>query len=385
MNLQLKLTNKLRRSIAENDNPNLYGWITSIVGEDDMYVDKQDKLQDNEIIMISLPIVTDVDKFNGTENTNDEFSRGMIVCCDENILQISNVETGILYCFNKSKDFILTPKQLLSFKYVTIPCALAIRQETISVSMVLLKKYANSMTNISYVPDYALNIKGNSYYNTIINRGNSKMLDFIPTGICIISHINSTAEFYIQLENDILKLRDINEDLKRNENNFVTMEVKTGKICVVMNPINNKWHRAQVISSDEKGIRVKLIDIGNNIVVKQVYSSTNSKMLQRPPIAQKCCLKMSPALGKFSTIAENNFKAMTHIKGGGLLNVSMLKLGSLNMVELLHNNYSIADKLISSQIKKDLNLSDTHMTVNSYSYRASMDDDELADLKEYNY
>ena len=103
LNLRSKLTNKhnqsvdkLRRSIAEDESSNLYSWITSIVGEDEMYIDQEDKLQDDEIFMINLPTVVDVDNLSEAKNNNDEFFRGMIVCSDKNILQISNVETGIL-------------------------------------------------------------------------------------------------------------------------------------------------------------------------------------------------------------------------------------------------------------------------------------------------
>ncbi|CAO1341290.1 unnamed protein product [Diamesa tonsa] len=354
LNLQLKPSNKLnlnanelRRSSAKDESSNFYDWLTSIVGEDEIYIDQKDKLQDDDIFMINLPIVVDADNLS-ENNNNDEFFRGMIVCSDKNILQISNVETGTLYCFNQSKDFILTPKQLLSFKYVAIPCALAITQRTRSMSMVLLKKYANSKTKISYVADYVLNMKD----NVIIIRGNSKVLEFTPAGLCRISHIKSTAEFYIQLENDIFKLRDINEDLNRNMNNFVTTEVKTGQICVVMNPTNDEWQRAQIISFDENGIKVKLIDYGNNIVVQQVYSTSNSLLLQQPPVAQKCCLKTSRTVGKFTTIAEEKFLEMTYIKGGGLMNVNMLSMGSLNLVELSYSSCSILNNMIDPSNKQ---------------------------------
>ena len=377
MNLQFKLTNKLILGPAEDESSNLYSWITSIVGEDEMYIDQEDKLQDDEIFMINLPTVVDVDNLSEAKNNNDEFFRGMIVCSDKNILQISNVETGILYCFNQSKDFILTPKQLLSFQYIGIPCALAITQRTRSMSLVLLKKYANSKTKISYVPDYVLDLKD----NVIVIRGNSKILEFIPAGLCRISHIKSTAEFYIQLENDILKLRDINEDLKRNENKFVTIEAKKDQICVVMNPNNSEWQRAQIISTVENGIKVKLIDYGNDIIVQQIYSSESFSSLQKPPIAQKCCLRLFSVF--FTSIVEKKFQAMAHNKGGDLMNINILKLGSFNVVELFQNRYSIADNLISSQFEDCRNISDLHDT--SYNYRASMDENEFADFQEYDY
>ena len=239
-----------------------------------------------------------------------------------------------------------------------------------------LKKYVNSKTKISYVPDYILDLKD----NVIVIRGNSKILEFTPAGLCRISHIKSTAEFYIQLESDILKLRDINEDLKRNENNFVTIEAKERKICVVMNQTTNEWQRAHIISIDENGIKVKLIDYGNDIVVQQIYSSDSFSSLRKPPIAQKYCLRLFSVF--FTSIVEKKFQEMSYTKGGGLMNINILKLGSFNVVELFQNSYSIADNLISSQFEDCRNISDSHDT--SYNYRASMDDNELADFQEYN-
>ncbi|CAO1341311.1 unnamed protein product [Diamesa tonsa] len=215
--------------------------------------------------------------------------------------------------------------------------------------------------------------------------GEHKILE--PAGMCRISHINSTAEFYIHFKNDIPKLLDIHEDLKRNMNNFVTIAPEAGEICVVFYPmLNYKWRRAQIISYDENGIKVQLIDYGNFLVVQQVYSLNNFSTLLKPPIAQECCLRLS-RLGRFTTIAEEKFKEMSYIKGGPLLNVYMLKIESFNMVELFHNNRNITDDLISSQFEDELissqfensqNASDSEMMINSYSYRASMDDDELA-------
>ena len=376
MKVQIKLIDKLilKTDESKTESSNLYGWITSLVGKDDLFVDEEDLVHDDEILMIDLPIVADFDylddSFCRTKNYN-EFFRGMIVCSDKKFLHIRNVETGTLYCFNKSKDFILKPKRLLTFKYVAIPCALAITEMGRSMSIVLLRKYDNSKTKIRSELEFVLNNGDTSS----LYRGYAKILEFKPSGICRISHINSTAEFYIQLETDILELHGIIEDLEGNENSFAILEVITGQICLVFHPINYNLYRAQIISIHEEEFKVKLIDYGNNIVVKHVYSTSCSNVLLRPPIAQKCCLRTFSAAGKFTTVAEKRFKRMAYMKSGGIMNVNILRLGSFNLVELFHRSCSIADDLISSQIEDDLD-----MSINSYSYRASMDDNELADL-----
>lgn len=419
MNVQLNLFNKcnmkanthdeLRPSIIENKSSNLYGWIKSLVGIDDLYIEQNDLLHDDEIIMIDVQIMSPQMQFDlanlfcgnlclKTIHRNCvEWIRGMIICNDANAntLQIKNVETGSYYCFNKFKDAKQLSKKRLSFECLAIPCALVIRKDVTNgrMTLVLLKKYANSKTMLNFEQDI------NMYYDetTVIIRSYVKMLECIPAGICRISHINSTADFYIQLEIDFPKLRSIRNILKINENHEA-LEVITGNMYVVLNQTNNELYRAQIISTNGKTIKAKLIDYGNHIVAHKVYTTSDivrNCFLKIPPIARKCCLKTSPILEKLSKIAEEKFKTMEFMKGGGLMNVNMLRLGCFEMVELFHRSCSISDDLISSQIEDDSDTSivcyntaeelissqiedDRNMSVNSFSYCASMDDNELA-------
>ncbi|CAO1309797.1 unnamed protein product [Diamesa serratosioi] len=413
-NKKMKKINESNIYADESDvlSANLYSWITSLVGQDKSYIEQDELLNDDEIIMIDCqvvgpPIAVELRDLFGDfypktqDNSSAQWFRGIIISSDDDMLQIRNVEFGDIYCFKKSKDTKHLPTKQSTFKYLGIPCALVTQTELFFTSsiLILLKKYTNFKTQLSFELDIKM------YYdeNTYLFRRNTKKLECKPAGNCRISYIKSTAEFYIQLEADFKKLRSICKILKRIKV-VEAFRVQPRHMYVVLHPYNNKLYRAKIIRIDERGIKAKLIDYGNNVFAKKVFSTSHymiEHFLAIPPIARKCCLRTSPTL---SPQAERKFEAMQLIKGGILMAVNMYQMGSFQLVELFHRSFNNADDLmtsqtkdypktsdpdssivcfnnafdsISSQTEDHRKTSDADISINAYSYRASMDDYEF--------
>lgn len=130
-----------------------------------------------------------------------------------------------------------------------------------------------------------------------------------PSGkqVCVLTHINSPADFYIQFYSKCESLNAIQMELA-NANEYETLEsadITTGLMIAALFPDDEYYYRAKVLEKTPNGCTVMFIDYGNTCIVKEMrkLSSILSTIV---PLAAHCTLA-NDRLQQFTSTDEKAF------------------------------------------------------------------------------
>lgn len=194
-------------------------------------------------------------------------------------------------------------------------------------------------------------VQGEDIENVLRQHGWGESIQLIRSGsVCYVSHINSLAEFFIQLDVDGTVL-DLLSDYFRNADKFQTVaEPVVGSVYAALYE-DGEWYRAKV-SRKAGGQQwdALFIDYGNVATVSSLKEIESREIRDIPPLTRKCKLHLPKNILGVSMEAENLFEEIAQ-SGVTVMEVLLVNLErdysvvelsvketGLNIVEMLPLN-----------------------------------------------
>ncbi|XP_043481522.1 uncharacterized protein LOC122510734 isoform X2 [Leptopilina heterotoma] len=114
---------------------------------------------------------------------------------------------------------------------------------------------------------------------------------------CHVSHADSPAQFWIQRDDEISQLKELQSELQRSVASYQAVDkvLEEGSLCAVCS--DNVWYRAEIIDADEEITTARFIDYGKTDIIstkpenlKQLSDSMKGKKV----FGIKCRLDVLP-------------------------------------------------------------------------------------------
>lgn len=150
----------------------------------------------------------------------------------------------------------------------------------------------------------------------LVNGGHARPVPFIPDGeTAFVSHINSLADFYIQMESETRSLEIIGEYLGNIEQFEPLTTFEANTICTALYAEDGEWYRARILqhSPADGRTEVLFIDYGNTSTVQEVRALP-ANIAQLPHLSRQCTLQRPGDVALWSDAAEQRFQ---EIAGNG--------------------------------------------------------------------
>lgn len=122
----------------------------------------------------------------------------------------------------------------------------------------------------------------------------------IPSGErfrCHVSHADSPAQFWIQRDDEIAELKELQSELQRSVSTYQAVEkvLEEGSLCAVCS--DNVWYRAEIIDADEEITTARFIDYGRTDVISSKPENLkilSDSMKEKKVFGIKCRLDVLP-------------------------------------------------------------------------------------------
>ncbi|XP_023246268.1 maternal protein tudor isoform X2 [Copidosoma floridanum] len=175
----------------------------------------------------------------------------------------------------------------------------------------------------------------------------------VANDICIITHIISPSEFWIQKTKHFPQIDGIAEKMENFESFAVVSKIEKGKILAAKFDVDNLWYRSKVLMQNENGTEVLYIDYGNSAVIesRSDLRELPEELAQLPALATCCCLKLTADFEEWPMAACNKLKEFSLEE----TELQLKFLSSVNQpgpieVSLLIENQDITEILLSAEI-----------------------------------
>jgi hypothetical protein len=189
-----------------------------------------------------------------------------------------------------------------------------------------------------------VSIKDEKMAEFLTKKNLARRLSIFQSGTGYTSHINSIDDFYVQLEEEQIKLELILAVLDRDHGNFEKIDdPKVDQIVAAKFNEDNCWYRARIESIETDGFMVKFIDYGNYSITKEI-GVLDESISKLPEMSKKCRLSKPKNLLNFSEAAEKKFSEIC-ANGSAILKVIVIKPGDVTEVELFCDGQNIIESL----------------------------------------
>ena len=153
-------------------------------------------------------------------------------------------------------------------------------------------------------------------------------------------------DFYIQLEEDQLKLDLIAKIMDRANGNFEkVIKPQVGQVVAAKFSDDDSWYRALIEEINDDVYAVKFIDFGNVSETKEI-GVLDETIVELAQLSKRCRLLKPKNLINFSEAAENKFSEIC-ANGATILQAKLIKPGDVTTVELFCDGKNIIDSLAS--------------------------------------
>lgn len=171
-----------------------------------------------------------------------------------------------------------------------------------------------------------LYVQGEDLEQVLKARGWGEPIKLIRSGaVCYVSHINSLAEFYIQLDSDGTVL-DLLHQYLANAETFESVAKPVVGDTYAAEFEDGDWYRAKVLKKDRNGDwEVLFVDYGNTGTVKSLKEIATKEIRDIPPLSRKCKLHMPKNVLSASMEAENMFEEIAQ-SGATVMTLSLVNL-----------------------------------------------------------
>ncbi|XP_066998007.2 maternal protein tudor isoform X2 [Anabrus simplex] len=177
----------------------------------------------------------------------------------------------------------------------------------------------------------------------------------VSSGV-FVSHVNSTADFWIQDRSTSCQLDEITDKLSFVDNFDPLPEASVDGICAALFPEDEQWYRAKILSCRDEGTEVLYIDFGNSTTTTSLRSLP-TELSQIPPLAKHCSLLPPKGLSKWPSAAEEEFVQLTG-DGSKTFELNVLQEGDPLIVSLRHEGVTVEKLLLQKcRIEVDRNAS----------------------------
>jgi hypothetical protein len=341
------------------------GKITSLTSPNDFYLvsledmEHYKKMQDD--IQILAPALAPLLDFEcstlclAQQPFDNLWYRANIIDSDETIITVVCVDNGKTFSIDNKIFLKVLPEQLQRkiFFGISSSLPLSIEHTCEENATQFMLQYVDIEIEFevvlctrdkTYVEIY---VNEESIGHQLIEKNFAKCLDYFLSGSGFTSHINSLDDFYIQLEEDQLKLDVISSIFDRADGKFEKVaNPKVGDIVAAKFSDDEFWYRAVIeeIEDDGKRFDVKFIDYGNLSETKEI-GILDESITQLPRLSKQCRLSKPKNLINFSEAAEKKFQEICS-NGATVLQVNVVKPGKISEVEIFCDGKNIIDILL---------------------------------------
>lgn len=203
----------------------------------------------------------------------------------------------------------------------------------------------------SYVNLY---IEGVDVAKKLVADGFAKPLDYVSSGSsCYISHANSIADFYIQLESDSKALELIELYLSDAEQKLEPLQrFEKGSIVAALFDDDGLFYRAELLRQlPDSRYEVRFIDYGNTSSTAKCLL-LSEEIASAPSLSKRCALQLPENYVAWSQEAETKFAELTG-EGELVFTTQLLQPGLEHIIiNLLLDEDNVLDQLLSLCTRK---------------------------------
>lgn len=131
----------------------------------------------------------------------------------------------------------------------------------------------------------------------------------------VLSHVDSPSDFYLQLNDDVGAIDEMQRGLREEVSNWVSLENPTpGVLCAALYSADQAWYRAQVLDGDSDITTVRFVDYGNTDVLSNNDISIKTLPMDLLTIdwhARRCSLNVKPNDLEWTAGAFKRFEELT--------------------------------------------------------------------------
>lgn len=280
--------------------------------------------------------------------------RAKIIDSDVTIITVLCVDNGKTFSIENKISLKILPEQLQRKEFFGISCSLPINIERASEEKAteIMLKLVDANVEFEIVlltPDKTyidVFYENQNITQQLIEMDLAKELEIFQSGLGYTSHINSLGDFYIQLEDDQLKLDLIAAILEDANGKFEKIEnPKIGDIVAAKFSDDGMWYRAIIEEINGNRYLVKFIDYGNIGETKEI-GVLNKSITELPQMVKHCRLSMPRNVVGFSEAAQQKFIEIC-ANGATVLQIKVIKPGNVTEVEIFCDGKNIMDSLAS--------------------------------------
>lgn len=340
------------------------GKITALTSPNDFYLFSVEDVENFKImqddIQILAPALSPLLDFEcstlclAQQPFDNLWYRAKIIDSDETIITVVCVDNGKTFSIDNKIFLKVLPEQLQRKIFFGISSSLALSiehtcEESATQFMLPFVDTAIEFEIVlctrdkTYVEVYVDEEK--KIGDQLIEKELAKRLEFFHSGSAFTSHINSLDDFYIQLEDDQLKLDAIGSILDRANGKFEKItDPRVGDIVAAKFSDDECWYRAVIEEIGDNGkFDVKFIDFGNLSETKEI-GVLDKSITELPRLSKHCRLSKPKNLINFSEAAEKKFQEISS-NGATILQVNVVKPGEVTEVEVFCDGKNIIDIL----------------------------------------
>ena len=275
------------------------------------------------------------------------------------LVTVRCVDDGTTFCITDKRELKFTSLEFLVEPFFGKKCSLAIKinekRENFASQhlMRLMKNQIRSrlVTKHSNLHFVELMVEGKDLADTFIESGLGKKIFVVPNVPVIINHIDSLENFSVQLKDSCENMRYIDEQMSAYKWREVSAP-KNGMLVLALFSIDKTWHRARIVSKEERGFNVYLVDCGYSIFVNEIGAIDDATLAGIPEIAVKCSLLLPASVKSQENLAEQKFRELVK-SGKHTFNVEMIEpTTKCAIVQLFMDKEDILEKLISVNISQ---------------------------------
>lgn len=335
--------------------------LTALTSPNDFYLTRIDTLQQfNQLhtdIQILAPAMQPLIDFEcGTyclaqEPYDSLWYRAKIIDSDESIITVLCMDNGKTFSIENKICLKALPDQLQQKAFFGIPCSLAVKierkfdDEATEIMLKMVEKEIEytvtlNTTQMNFIELFHDNM---NVADLLVEKKFAKRYDIFPSGNGYTSHVNSSSDFFVQLEVDQLKLDLISAIMDRTNGKFEkVVNPQIGHVIAAKFPDDDCWYRSKIESIDNDGFMVSFIDYGNSCFVTEIGAIEES-ITALSAMSKKCTLaKPKHITTSFSDAAEKIFLDIT-ANGATVLEIRVVKPGEVAEVELFCEGQNIID------------------------------------------
>lgn len=271
---------------------------------------------------------------------------------DQSIITVVCIDNGKTFSIENKVDLKTMQEQLKDKPCFGIPCSLPIKIERKcedEVTELMLKMVEKDVEFKTIIENPQLNFIELIYDNEnvvdlLVRKKYAQRIETFSSGNGYTSHINSLSDFFVQLEEDQLKLELISSIIDSTNGKFEKVKnPKVGQIVAAKFPDDNFWYRSRIQSIDKNEFTVEFVDYGNACLVTEI-GEIDASISELPAMSKHCTLAKPKNLLSFSEEAEKKFLEIT-ANGATILYIKNVKPGDIVEVELFCNGQNIFEQI----------------------------------------